>query len=70
VSSSTVLGTPYGGCLTVLRKQGARNVTDLMDSRFRGNDKLGYVLSIEELPVSDDLKTVSLNSLLKTVTLL
>ena len=32
-----------------------------MDSRFRGNDKLSYVVVIKELTISFGLTTVSLN---------
>jgi hypothetical protein len=53
------------GRLTVLRKQGSRGIADLVDSRFRGNDKLGYVVVIEQLIVSFSLKTVSLSMLYK-----
>jgi hypothetical protein len=49
------------GRLTVLRKQGSMNVADLVDSRFRGNDRLRYVIITERLTISFDSKTVSLS---------
>jgi hypothetical protein len=51
------------GRLTVLRKQGSRNVTVLVDSRFRGNDRLCYVIIIEQFAIIIDSKMVSLRNL-------
>ena len=36
---------------------------DTMDSRFRGNDKLSYIVVNERLAISLHSKTVSLNNL-------
>jgi len=38
------------------------NVTVLVDSRFRGNDRLSYVIIIERFTVAFDSKTISLSS--------
>jgi tetratricopeptide (TPR) repeat protein len=45
--------------LSSLRKQGSMNVTVLLDSRFRGNDGLFYVVIIVRLGTLFVLKTVS-----------
>ena len=45
-----VLWTPYGGRLKMLLKQGSWNVMDFIDSRFRGNNKLCYIISLKDLP--------------------
>jgi hypothetical protein len=37
------------------------NVMGIMDSRFRGNDKLCYIFAIERLTISLASKTVSLS---------
>jgi len=50
--------------LSSLRKQGSRNVTDVVDSRFRGNDKSCYVVVIEQLTILFGSKSVSLSYLL------
>ena len=50
--------------LSSLRKQGSRNVTVLVDFRFRGNDRLCYVIIIERFAVAFDSKTVSLSFLI------
>jgi len=53
--------------MSSLRKQGSKNVTVLMDSRFRGNDRLSYVIIIERFAVALDSKTVSLSKYNKGV---
>ena len=49
--------------LSSLRKQGSRNVTGVVDSRFRGNDKSRYVIVIEQLEILFGSKSVSLSSI-------
>jgi hypothetical protein len=50
--------------LSSLRKHGSRNVTNLVDSRFRGNDKLFYIIVIERLIISFRPKPVSSSNIL------
>jgi hypothetical protein len=38
--------------LSSLQKQGSRNVMDIVDSRFRGNDKLCHIFVMEQLTIS------------------
>jgi hypothetical protein len=51
--------------LSSLRKQGYRNVLDIVDSRFRGNDRLYYVIVIEPLTISLGPKMVNLISIVR-----
>jgi len=47
--------------LSSLRKQGSMNVMNIVDSRFRGNDKLCYIVVIERITISLGSKTVGLS---------